>query len=140
MTVTKEMKYSLAQSQTMSKCNKFHVSDVYIGNNINDSAIAFANELLSQDKDSVVSLLVSYYSGKIYIPFQIVQEFLDKTLSLQALYFIGDHDILPTWCSISSIFSSLTVVFLKNISLTSEAARDLRQSIESNTTLQSFGT
>ena len=131
----KEMEYTLTQSETKTSKNRLPVSDVYIDRRTNDSTIAFANELLSQDKDNIVSL---YVECKESMSFQVVKDFLDKTSSLQALYFEGDREISPTWCIISPIFSSLTAVSFKDISLTHEAVRDLQKFIQSNAKLQSL--
>ena len=131
-----EMKY-MSQSETKKQSNTLRVSDVYVQGDPNDSTIVFANELLSREKDNVVSLHVDYCFGKVSLPFKIVNEFLDKTSSLQALYLTG-REIRGTLCSISPVFSSLTTLSLQNISLTNEAATALQKSIQTNTKIQSL--
>ena len=133
-----EMKYSLTQSATWTQNNILRVSDVYVDWGSDGSTLAFTKDLLSLDKDNIVSLHVYNSPFEVFIPFNIVKEFLDKTSSLQALCFKTGREIVPTLCSVSPIFSTLTAVSLHGISLTSEAARDLRQAIESNTKLRSF--
>ena len=131
----KEMEYSLTQSEISTKDNTFLVSDVYMDSTSDKWTAAFTTKLLQ--RDYIVSLMVDNSFTKECIPFSVVEKFLDKSSSLQALFFEGKRD-LPAWQRISRIFSSLTSVFLNNVSLTNEAGRMLQDAIQSNTKIKSL--
>ena len=133
----KEMEYSLSQSKLSSKGQKFLVSDVHIRWDSDPWTIAFATRLLQNDNDTIASL--RYYSNreKRCIPAEVVQ-FLDKSSSLQAFFFGRSVGSLCRMSQISPIFSSLTSLSLRKVSLTSEAGRALQEAIQSNTHIQSL--
>ena len=134
----KEMEFSLTQSEVTVKSKQFLVSDVYIDFYSDKWTVAFATKLLQKDNGNIVSLKIDYYFSEEYIPFTIVKMFLDGTSSLEALYIEGKNGIVPTWRRINPIFSSLTTVSLRKISLTRNAAYRMQKAIQSNIKIQSL--
>ena len=134
----KEMEFSLTQSEVTVKSKQFLVSDVYIVSDSDKWTVEFATKLLQQVNDHIVSLNVYYNDREDYISFTVVEKFLGRTSSLQALYIKDKNRIVPTWRRISPNFSSLIAVSLWDISLTRNAANGMQKAIQSNIKIQSL--
>ena len=133
-----DMEYSRIQSEMTVKSQPFLVSDVYVDPTSDKWTVEFSTKLLEQGNDDIVSLNLDYKFCDRCIPFTVVEFFLDRSSSLQALYIEGDYKVEHTLRKISPIFSTLTSVSLEIISLTSNAAHMLMEAIQLNTKLQTF--